>query len=142
MKKKLILILMLLAVTFCLYAGGKGEKAAETKVVKIGTLGPLTGPGAMWGLQQRQAAVIWAETVNDRGGLMVAGERYRIEVPGYDDKFDNAVARTACEKAILDGVKFLIGPNNEVQNAAIKRYLSRGESHQYRYLLGPERYRS
>jgi len=120
MKKQRLLLLVLLVVAVCLYAGGKAEETSEMKVVKIGTLGPLTGPGAMWGLQQRQAAVIWAETVNDRGGLLVAGERYHIEVPGYDDKFDNAVARTACEKAILDGVKFLIGPNNEVQNAAIR----------------------
>ncbi len=40
-------------------------------VLKIGVVGPMTGPGAQWGLAAAGGVQIAAKEVNDKGGLKV-----------------------------------------------------------------------
>jgi branched-chain amino acid transport system substrate-binding protein len=82
---------------------------AQDKVVRIGFLAPLTGPVAAWGKPGLDGCQIWAEWVNDAGGIDIGGEAHRVEFVPYDDEYDAAKARTGATKLIReDGVKFIM----------------------------------
>lgn len=82
---------------------------AADKVVKIGFLAPLTGAVAAWGKPGLDGCQIWAEWVNEAGGLIIDGEAHMVEFVAYDDEYDPAKARTGATKLIReDGVKFVM----------------------------------
>ncbi|PWE34146.1 ABC transporter substrate-binding protein [Maritimibacter sp. 55A14] len=82
---------------------------AADKTVKVGFLAPLTGPVAAWGKPGLDGCEIWAEWVNDAGGLEIGGETYAVEFVGYDNEYDPAKARAGATKLIReDGVKFIM----------------------------------
>jgi branched-chain amino acid transport system substrate-binding protein len=82
---------------------------AQEKVVKIGFLAPLTGPVAAWGKPGLDGCQIWADWVNEAGGVEVGGEPHKIEFVAYDDEYDAGKARTGAAQLIQeDGVKFIM----------------------------------
>jgi branched-chain amino acid transport system substrate-binding protein len=82
------------------------------KVLKIGSLGAMTGPASLWGLAMTNCAQMWADEVNAQGGLLVKGEKYKVEIIAEDDKYDAARAVSGAEKLVnRDKVKFIIGTN-------------------------------
>jgi branched-chain amino acid transport system substrate-binding protein len=90
-----------------LFGALSGGAAAQT--LKIGTIAPLTGPGAPWGLAARYAAEILADDVNAKGGLQVGGKKYRVEAIAYDDQYKAAEAVAAYNRLTRqDGVKYLM----------------------------------
>jgi branched-chain amino acid transport system substrate-binding protein len=57
------------------------------------------------------AAELAAEDVNSKGGLEVAGKKYKIDVVTYDDHYKAADALTAFNRMVFDdGIKFVVGP--------------------------------
>ncbi|PWB65108.1 MAG: amino acid ABC transporter substrate-binding protein [Bradyrhizobiaceae bacterium] len=85
--------------------------AASADSLKIGVLATLSGAGTAWGMSMQGAAELAAEAVNAKGGLEVAGKKYKIEVVAYDDKYKAADALTAMNRlAFDDGVKYVVGP--------------------------------
>jgi branched-chain amino acid transport system substrate-binding protein len=53
----------------------------------------------------------WSETVREKGGLLVGGERRPLEIKVYDDRSDEALARRMYERlAVVDRVHIMIGP--------------------------------
>lgn len=103
--KKLILTVIIL-VSFVTYGF-----AASPRVIKIGTLYPMTGAGASWGLPFHNVIQWQADQINTAGGITVGGKKYRIEVIKEDTKYMPAAARKAAEKLIYqDRVKFILGP--------------------------------
>lgn len=85
--------------------------ASAQKALKIGFLGPLTGPASLWGLAMSTCAQMWADEMNAQGGLDVKGEKYRIEIIAEDDKSDAARAIAGAEKLVnREKVKFIFGP--------------------------------
>ena len=82
---------------------------AQDKVIKIGFLAPLTGPVAAWGKPGLDGCEIWADWVNEAGGVDIGGEAHRIEFIAYDEEYDAGKARTGATKLIQeDGVKFIM----------------------------------
>ena len=82
---------------------------AQEKVVKIGFLAPLTGPVAAWGKPGLDGCQIWADWVNEAGGVEIGGEPHKIEFVAYDDEYDAGKARTGAAQLIQeDGVKFIM----------------------------------
>ena len=47
---------------------------AQENVVKIGFLAPLTGPVAAWGKPGLDGCKIWADWMNDAGGIEIGGK--------------------------------------------------------------------
>ncbi len=74
--------------------------AAAQQVLRIGSVSPLTGPGAAWGLAIEGGARIAADEVNAKGGLTVGGKTYKIEVIPYDDEYKTASTVTAVNRLI------------------------------------------
>lgn len=78
--------------------------------VKIGFLAPLTGPQAEAGIALRQGAILAAEEVNARGGVMVDGKRQPIEILFEDTTSKPDVGVALGEKLITrDKVHILVG---------------------------------
>lgn len=69
-----------LAVTASLPRLGSRERAP----LRIGFLTPLSGPEESWGRPGLGGCRIWMDWINDRGGLMVAGKRHRVEIVAHD----------------------------------------------------------
>ncbi len=82
---------------------------AAEDTIKIGFLAPMTGPVASWGKPGLDGCEIWADWVNDAGGLEVGGTARKIEFVGYDDEDDAGKARTGATKLVReDDVKFVM----------------------------------
>lgn len=82
---------------------------AAENVIKIGFLAPLTGPVSAWGKPGLDGCQIWAEWVNDAGGINIGGTAHTVEFIGYDNEYDPAKARTGATKLIReDGVSFVM----------------------------------
>ena len=85
--------------------------SAEMKTLKIGRMAALTGGGASWGIPIVKTSQCYWDLVNQKGGLEVAGERYKVELVIYDDKYSIGEARSIAEKLIFrDKVKYITGP--------------------------------
>lgn len=94
--------------------------AGAQEVLKIGVIGPMTGPGAQWGLAAAGGVQIAAKEVNDKGGLRVGGKTYRVEVIAYDEQYKAAVAISAMQRLVnQDGVKFVFGPVSSAGTLAV-----------------------
>jgi branched-chain amino acid transport system substrate-binding protein len=91
-------------------AGGWPRAAlAQGEPIRIGFLAPLTGPVAAWGKPGLDGCAIWAEWVNEAGGIDIGGTKHPVEFVAYDDEYDPAKARTGATKLIReDGVKFIM----------------------------------
>jgi branched-chain amino acid transport system substrate-binding protein len=82
---------------------------AAEKTVKIGFLAPLTGPVAAWGKPGLDGCRIWADWVNEAGGITVGEDSYKVEFVAYDEEYDPSKARTGAAKLIKeDGVQFIM----------------------------------
>jgi branched-chain amino acid transport system substrate-binding protein len=77
---------------------------------KIGVIAELTGDLARGGFCVKRGYDMWANTINEKGGITIEGKSYRVELVYYDAKSDPAEAAKAVEKAVADGCDFLLGP--------------------------------
>ncbi|HHJ63414.1 MAG TPA: branched-chain amino acid ABC transporter substrate-binding protein [Aquifex aeolicus] len=103
----MVFFVLLIAVFFSL-------SAAET--LRLGAAVSLTGKYAKEGELLRKGYELWKETVNARGGIEIAGKRFRVEIIYYDDQSDPKTTAKLIEKLITeDGVKFILGPYGSAQ---------------------------
>lgn len=58
--------------------------APDRAPLRIGFLTPLSGPEEDWGKPGLHGCRIWMDGINDRGGLMVAGKRHRVDIVAHD----------------------------------------------------------
>jgi branched-chain amino acid transport system substrate-binding protein len=88
--------------------------------LKVGVIGPMTGPGAQWGLAAAGGVQIAAREVNAKGGLKVGSKTYQVEVIPYDEEYKAAVAISAMRRLVSqDGVKFVFGPVSSAGTLAV-----------------------
>lgn len=77
--------------------------------VKVGFLAPLTGDVSSWGLPGYNGCLIWADWVNESGGMLINGQRHKLEIIAYDCGYDGARAAAGARKLVLeDDVKLLM----------------------------------
>jgi branched-chain amino acid transport system substrate-binding protein len=92
-------------------AGSLGPHAAYAQeTVKIGVIGPKTGFMAPGGAVTHWPNFkLWAQDVNDRGGLKLKAGQRKIELIEYDDRSQPAEAIKAVERlATQDKVDFIM----------------------------------
>ena len=85
-KKKIIFMLLALAVVIPLLTGLSTQVAAAEKTLVIGTTLPLSGPAAGWGLGLSRMNDFFAEDINNKGGLKVGKDVYKVKTIAYDHK--------------------------------------------------------
>ncbi|WP_345796177.1 branched-chain amino acid ABC transporter substrate-binding protein [Castellaniella sp. MT123] len=83
----------------------------QTTVIKIGHIGPLTGPQAVIGKDNENGVRMAIEQLNAKG-LNVAGKSVQFELDSQDDQADPRQGVTAAQKLVDDGVVAVIGPYN------------------------------
>ena len=86
------------------------DAAAQTKTLKVGLVSSVSGPMAPAFKSEVVAAKPAADLINQRGGLVVKGEKYKVDVETADDQSSPPGAVSAVSRLIQDGVKFVISP--------------------------------
>jgi branched-chain amino acid transport system substrate-binding protein len=89
-------------------AGSGGGGGGGT--ITIGNLEPLTGAAASLGVLQNQAVELAVDEINAKGGVDVAGKKYKFALDTQDDKADPTTGVAALQKLLSqNGRHFLVG---------------------------------
>lgn len=111
--KKILVLIVTLALTLGLTACGAGED----EVIKLGTLGPLTGDYSFYGESTRDGAMLAAKEINAAGGI----DGKMIEIVAYDTKGDPAEGVNAYNRLRdQDQITALIGGTFSGVTLAVK----------------------
>ena len=105
-----------LAATFaaCAFvAGAAGPLSAADKVIKIGALLPMSGPGSYFGAQDKQGIELALEQIN-KGG--VNGVKLEVQ---YEDSACSPLPATQAAKRLLDQYKPDIAIGEECSDATL-----------------------
>ena len=90
-------------------------------VIKVGWLGPLSGPYAADAQAELDAVTLYAEEINAQGGIELKGQRYLLKVVAADDRLDPDAVEPAVRRLVdAEHVAFIVGPmcSGEVEIAA------------------------
>ncbi|PUA17080.1 branched-chain amino acid ABC transporter substrate-binding protein [Glaciimonas sp. PCH181] len=88
-----------------------GSVFAQEEVVKIGHVGPLTGPNAHIGKDNENGAKMAIDELNAKG-TMIGGKKVKFELDGEDDASDPKLATTVAQKLVDAHVNGVIGHMN------------------------------
>lgn len=93
---------------------------SQEKVLKIGVLGVMSGPAASWGLVNKYCAEATALMYNEKGGVEIGGQKYKIQIVSIDDRNDPRLAVTGMERLTRqEGIRYVIGPNVDTTAASV-----------------------
>ena len=101
--KKLIAVVLVLALVFTMFAGCGG---GDEKVVKIGIFEPASGDNGAGG-KQEALGIQYANEVTPT--VEINGETYTVELVQVDNESDPAKAITAAESLVSEGVSMVLG---------------------------------
>lgn len=104
MKRILALALVLVLCLGCLAACG-GGKTTESKTIKIGYLGPLSGNVAQYGIAVQNGVKLYVDQLNKAGGI----NGKQIELVSYDEEGDATKAVTGYNSLLDSGVVAIVG---------------------------------
>lgn len=105
-----ISLLVLALLVMPLVGGGYAKEAAGPKILKIGTVMPISGPLGVIGLAWDRGFDLCADMVNEQGGLKVGDDRYQIQFIHEDGKASPEACTAAANKLVYqDKVKFVMG---------------------------------
>jgi len=102
---------LILTLAFFLFSLSLPVQAQPRDKFVFGSAVAHTGKFAREGANLKKAYDFWAEAVNAKGGIEVAGKKYPVEVRYYDDRSDPQTATKLMEKLITeDKVDLIFGP--------------------------------
>jgi branched-chain amino acid transport system substrate-binding protein len=110
--------------TACGSSDGSSSGACE---ITLGAIGPLTGPGASFGIPLKNTATFIAEQTNADGGLKVGDKTCKVAVKTYDTKYASAGAAAGLNSFAADGIKFIIGPAGTIELDGMKPIADRNK---------------
>lgn len=94
---------------------------AQAPTFKIGVITSLSGENIFGGNLTRRGYDLWAEVMNEKGGVEVGGERFKIEMFYGDDQSNPATGADAAERLIVqDEVCALFGPYTSGSTIAVQ----------------------
>ncbi|MDQ5988148.1 MAG: branched-chain amino acid transport system substrate-binding protein, livK [Syntrophus sp. SKADARSKE-3] len=92
---------LLLSVFMLLFA----SISCAAEPIKIGLMGPLTGPWASEGQEMKQVVNLLADQLNDKGGLLGR----KVEVVVEDDGGDPKTSALAAQRLVTKGIVAVVG---------------------------------
>lgn len=107
-------------------AGGTTDENGAC-MLTIGTLGPLAGPAADFGLSMKGTADLAAAEVNQQGGLRVGERNCHVRVSPYDTGYTSAGAANGAGEFIGQGIRFVIGPMGATEVTGMKPLAGRND---------------
>ena len=88
--------------------GDTGEQATDT--LKVGAVLELSGASATGGQIAQRGYQLWADTVNNKGGLSIGDRKYNVELVVQDCKSDPATGADATSRLVTEeGVNAIFG---------------------------------
>ncbi len=96
----MLLAAMIVAVSAC--AAPVAQPPAEQKVLRIGSVMPFTGPASFWGRSERPVMEIYADLINEDGGLKIGNDMYKVEIYFADGPLDIAADAAAARSLVYD----------------------------------------
>ncbi|MDD6362697.1 MAG: ABC transporter substrate-binding protein [Lachnospiraceae bacterium] len=99
-------------------AASTDSAAAAGGTFKIGTIGPLTGDNAAYGLAVQYGAEIAVDEINKNGGI----NGYQVELKSEDDETDNQKSVNAYNTLKDWGMQFLDGSTTSACAIAVADY--------------------
>ncbi len=118
---------LLAAATAVCVAGATASAWAQDCELKIGSMGPMSGGAAQWGLAMDAAANLAAAEVNTEGGLRVGDKKCHVTVVAYDSKYTADGAAAGANALAAQGIHFIIGPVGAPEATGIKPVAARNE---------------
>ncbi len=101
----------------CLFFGFHTVHAQSMKPLKVGVISPQSGPVAYFGMSVLRGVEIAVKNINEKGtigqgpGILVKGERYKLEIASYDDSADPAKSVAGMRKLVeMYKVPVILGP--------------------------------
>ena len=110
--KKVWSVVLVAALVVCLFVGCGKNDSGSANVLKIGTIGPLTGDAAQYGNATKHGAELAAKEINAKGGI-------QIEVNGQDDENDAEKSVNAYNNLLDWGMQVLVGPTTTTPSVAV-----------------------
>ncbi len=114
--------LALLALTLCMPLAACAPLTTTAPLAGVITFGatvPITGPDVEEGRYALDGYLLYINTVNQQGGLLIGGKRYRLALDYYDDQSNPVMTAQLYQKLIThDNVNFLLGPYSSLLTAA------------------------
>ncbi len=103
---------------FCAAHAQVGAKSdAAMKSLKIGVISPQSGPVTFYGVSMLRGVELAFRNINEKGttgsgpGILVGGQRYKLEVVSYDDSADPAKSVAGMRKLVeMHKVSVVLGP--------------------------------
>ena len=103
----LIIGIVFIFVTSC--AAPSPQPPPEEKILRVGNIMPFTGQAALWGQNLRGSMEVYAQLVNEDGGLKIGNDIYKIEVT-FIDAYGPAPAAAAARNLVYDhNVSAIVG---------------------------------
>jgi branched-chain amino acid transport system substrate-binding protein len=112
-------LFVLLAIVSLPLSGVYAQGQPKEKVFKFGVITSITGPMSIAFKSAFDATEPTQDLLNQRGGLTVNGDNYRIEIEAEDDQSSPQGAVTAFNKLRQQGIKFVNAPQMTWSNMAI-----------------------
>lgn len=106
-------VFKLFAVSLLLLSGL--ARAADAEPVRFALIDPLTGPMSVVGQPALAQLQFTAERLNKEGGM----NGHEIQIVGYDNKINPQESLVQLQKAIDDGIRFIIQGNGSSVGSAL-----------------------
>ncbi len=117
---KLAVFSLLLTIVSVPLSGALGHAATPApKTLKIAVMNSITGPMAGGFKDITEAVKPTEKLLNEKGGVTIGGQKYRIELVSYDDQSSPSGAVAAANKVVQDKISFLFAPIFMPSNLAI-----------------------
>ena len=103
---------------------------AAGDILKMGVIQPQAGDCAQWGVPITRGVELWADEMNEQGGILAGdGERHEITVGAYDNIcYVPGEEIKAARRAVLDdGVKFLLQTYTPLSRQAVADLVTENE---------------
>ncbi len=81
-----LVVVFFIVLSTVAWAAEPVKKATKTGVLKIGASAPLSGIMAPWGIPESEIAALYADVLNEDGGIIVGDTAYKLVFIKSDDK--------------------------------------------------------
>ena len=95
----LIISIVFIMITSC--TAPTPQPPPDEKTLRIGSIMPFTGSAALWGQNLRPGMEIYAQLINEDGGLKIGNDTYKVEMT-FLDAYLPAPAAAAARNLIYD----------------------------------------
>ena len=120
--------LLVLIFTLC-FVGTAGVSFSAPDTVKVGVMYSITGKGSAVAKVQLDGVNLAVKQVNDKGGLMMGGEKVKVEAVVRDDETKPDVGVRRLRELVDEDVRIVVGGTFAHVSTAINEQIKPGQAY-------------